>query len=190
MASITIRRMLSSSSPSVPLLVSPLPSLWAAPPKPIVATLRHLGDWHFSPTLVPPPKVSRLLTPWTTPPRPYLVKLHFLLIPLLALPVGLPSLSPWVTPPKPKDALYQSAIADRSTSTRSYIGKTCWITWCSHVTGHRGSNHSSTLGFQGLQPWTPQGSSRTSCSKGGVKCHVWPVMAQSMVQTRAARAGH
>jgi hypothetical protein len=166
MASAAIRRMLSTSSPSASLLVSPLPSLWAAPPKLVVTPLRHLGDQRFSPTLAPL-MVSPLLTPWATPPRPSLVQLHFSLIPLLALSVGLPSLSPWVTPPKPKAALHQSAIADRSTSTCSYVGKTCWTTWCSPVTGHSNSNHSSIWGFQWLQPWPLQGSSRTSCSKEG-----------------------
>jgi hypothetical protein len=138
-----IRRMLSTSSPSTPLLVLPLPSLWAAPLKPIMVPLRHLGDWRFSPMLVPP-MVSLLLTPWLTPPRPSLVQLHFLLISLLALPVSSPLLSPWVTPLKSKAALHQSTIADRSTSTSSYVGKTPWTTWCSHMTEHRGSDHSST----------------------------------------------
>jgi hypothetical protein len=161
MPSTAIRRMLSTPSPSTPLLVLPLPSLWAAPPKPIVAPLRHLGDWHFSARLVPPMVLS-LLTPWVTPPRPSLAQMRFLLILLLALPVGSPSLSPWVTLPKPKAALQQSAIADRSTSTSSCMGKTRWTTWCSHVTGHHHSSHSTTWRFQGLQPWPPQGSSRTS----------------------------
>jgi predicted P-loop ATPase/GTPase len=36
--------MLSTPSPSAPLLVLLLPSLWAAPPKQIVSPLRHLVD--------------------------------------------------------------------------------------------------------------------------------------------------
>jgi hypothetical protein len=94
--------------------------------------------------------------------RPSLVRLYFTLIPLLALPVGSPSQSPWVTSPKPKAVLQQSVIADRSTCTSSCVGKICWKTWCSHVTGHHRNNHSSTWGFQELQPWPPQGSSRMS----------------------------
>jgi hypothetical protein len=136
-----------------------------------VVPLRHLGDQHFS-LMLAPPMVSPLLTPWAMLPRPSLARLCFPLMPLLALHVGSLSLSPWVTPPKPKAVLQQSAIADRSTSTSSYVGKTHWTTWFSHVTRHRLSIHSSTWGFQELQPWPLQGSSRMSCSKGGVKCHV------------------
>jgi hypothetical protein len=161
MPSTAIRRILSTSSPSTPLLVLPLPSLWAAPPKPIVAPLHHLGDRRFSATLVPPMVLS-LLTPCATPSRPSLVRLRFLFIPLLALHVGSPSLSPWVTLLKSKAALQQSIVADRSTPTSSCVGKTHWTTWCSHVSGHHHSSHSTTWRFQGLQPWPPQGSSRTS----------------------------
>jgi hypothetical protein len=63
MASTAIRRMPSTPSLSAPLLISPLASLWAASPKPIVAPLQHLGDQRFSLTLVPL-MVSSLLTPW------------------------------------------------------------------------------------------------------------------------------
>jgi hypothetical protein len=153
MTSTTIRRMLSTPSPSAPLLVLLLPSPWAAPPKQIVSPLRHLVDRCLSPTLGPP-MVSSWLTPWATPPRPFWACMCFPLISLLVLCVGSSSLYPWVTPPKSKAALQQSVIADRSMSPSSCVGKTLWTTWSS------------------LQPWPLLGSSRTSCSKGGVKCHV------------------
>jgi hypothetical protein len=145
MVSIAIRRMLSTPSPLAPLLVLLLPSLWAAPPKPIVVPLCHLVDRRLSPTLAPP-TVSSLLTALVTPLRPSLARLGFLLISLLAPHVGSLPLSPWVIPPKPKTALQQqchSRYINSSTSTSSCVGKTCWTTLCSHVTGHHRSNHLS-----------------------------------------------
>jgi hypothetical protein len=123
MASTANRKMLSTPSPSASLLVSPLPSLWTAPPKPIVTQLHHLSDCCFSPMMTPS-MVLPLLTPWATPLRPSLVRLGFPLIPLLALPVGSPSLSPLVTPPKTKAVLQQSVTVDRLTSTSSCVGNT------------------------------------------------------------------
>jgi hypothetical protein len=143
MASTAIRRMLSTPSPSVTLLVLPLPSLWAVLPKPIVVPLCHLVDQCLSPTLAPP-MVSLLLTPWVTPLRPSLECLCFPLIPLLASPVGSPSLSSWVTSLKPKAAQQQFAIADRSTSTSNCVGKTRLTAWCSHVMRNHRCNHLSS----------------------------------------------